>query len=60
MLAVALEAARRDAELAPTAFVARIRPGNAASIALFRAAGFRPYATTEIRGSPCLVYRAEI
>lgn len=60
LLEGALDAARHDTELAPTAFVARIRPDNAASIALFSGAGFRPDATIEIAGLACLVFRAEV
>jgi RimJ/RimL family protein N-acetyltransferase len=59
LLAAALEAGRRDATLRPTAFVARIRPGNAASIALFAGADFRQVATIEVEGLTCLVYELE-
>ncbi|HEY7702377.1 MAG TPA: GNAT family N-acetyltransferase [Candidatus Limnocylindrales bacterium] len=59
LLALALDEARRDATLGPAAFIARIRPDNAASIALFAGAGFRRIGTTEVRGFPCLVYEAD-
>jgi RimJ/RimL family protein N-acetyltransferase len=59
LLALALDEARRDAALGPKAFIARIRPDNAASIALFAGAGFRRIGTTEVRGFPCLVYEAD-
>lgn len=40
LLDAALAAARADAQLGARAFRARVRPDNAASLALFRAAGF--------------------
>jgi hypothetical protein len=58
MLTLALDWARTDAMLHPTAFLARIRPDNAASIALFTGAGFRLIGRTEIRGESCLLYEA--
>jgi RimJ/RimL family protein N-acetyltransferase len=60
MLAAAVEAGRADDALAATAFVARIRPGNAASVALFEGAGFRLATTTQVDGQPCLVYQREV
>jgi UDP-2,4-diacetamido-2,4,6-trideoxy-beta-L-altropyranose hydrolase len=60
LLRLALDEARRDAGLQPLAFIARIRPDNATSIALFSGAGFRRIGTTEVRGQPCLVYEAPV
>ena len=54
LLAAALDAGRGDDALAATSFVARIRPGNAASIALFEGAGFRHALTTDVDGVSCL------
>jgi UDP-2,4-diacetamido-2,4,6-trideoxy-beta-L-altropyranose hydrolase len=59
LLGLALDEARRDPALDPVAFSARIRPDNAASIALFTAAGFRSVGSTEVRGQPCLLYEAD-
>jgi RimJ/RimL family protein N-acetyltransferase len=60
LLAAALEAGRDDDELAATGFVARIRPENAASIALFEGAGFRLATSTEVDGMACLVYKRAV
>jgi len=56
MLEAALAAARADPDLPVMAFVARIRPDNAPSLALFAGAGFRPAGVGEVAGVPCLVY----
>jgi UDP-2,4-diacetamido-2,4,6-trideoxy-beta-L-altropyranose hydrolase len=60
LLRLALDEARRDEGLDPVAFIARIRPDNATSIALFTGAGFRRIGTTEVRGMPCLLYEAAV
>ena len=60
LLRLALDEARRDQGLAPVAFLARIRPDNATSIALFAGAKFRRIGMTEVRGMPCLVYEAAV
>jgi RimJ/RimL family protein N-acetyltransferase len=59
LLRAALEEARRDDALRPTGFVARIRPDNAASIALFTGAGFHPAGVTDVAGWRCLLYAAD-
>lgn len=56
LLDAGLEAGTTDPDLQAGAFVARIRPENAASIALFEGAGFRRIATDEVAGIACLVY----
>ena len=58
LLRAALEE-RRDDALRPTGFVARIRPDNAASIALFTGAGFHPAGVTDVAGWRCLLYAAD-
>ena len=59
LLRAALDEARRDASLGATGFTARIRPDNAASIALFTGVGFRQTGELEIDGLRCLVYEAD-
>lgn len=52
------DAARADADAADLpirTFVARIRPDNAASLALFRGAGFRDAGRGTVHGEPCLI-----
>ena len=56
LLHAALRAARGDADLDARTFVARIRPENATSVALFEGAGFLLAAETEVDGQPCLVF----
>ena len=60
LLRAALDEARRDVDLRPTAFLARIRPDNAASIALFTSAGFRSAGETRVGGRRCLLYEADV
>lgn len=59
LLRAALDEARGDASLGATGFMARIRPENAASIALFSGAGFRQTGEREINGLRCLLYEAD-
>lgn len=59
LLRSALDEARRDVRLGATGFTARIRPENAASIALFTGAGFRRTGESELDGVPCLLYEAD-
>jgi RimJ/RimL family protein N-acetyltransferase len=56
MLEAGLSAGLADPDLDVAVFVARIRPENAASIALFGSAGFEPTGTDTVAGTPCLVY----
>jgi RimJ/RimL family protein N-acetyltransferase len=57
LLAMSLEAGRADPDLGARAFVARIRPKNRASIALFAQGGFRLVAADgDCDGVPCMVY----
>lgn len=56
LLEVGLAAAVADQQLMVGSFVARIRADNAASLALFGGAGFRPAGTDDVAGIPCLVY----
>ena len=56
LLAAGLAAGLADPDLAVEVFVARIRPDNAASIALFMGAGFHAAGTDEEAGVPYLVY----
>ena len=58
LLRLGKDEARRDPALGSTSLVARIRPENAASIALFTGAGFRLAGETRIRGYRCLIYEA--
>ena len=44
---------------APADFLARIRPDNAASIALFTGAGFTQTGEMTIGGRRCLLYEAD-
>jgi RimJ/RimL family protein N-acetyltransferase len=56
LLSAALDAGREDPRLHVERYVARIRPENAASIALFTGLGFRPAGTTTISGQDVLIY----
>lgn len=56
LLAAAVEAGRRDPDLAVERFVARVRIGNEASIRLFEGAGFVLRATDTCDGAPCHIY----
>jgi len=56
LLAAGLDAGRADQDLAARAFIARIRPDNRASVALFSGAGFGRVAESVCNGVPCLVY----
>ncbi len=61
MLRITIDAGRADEGLAARTFVGRIRPGNAASIALFEDAGFRlADGDATCRGVPCLVYERPV
>lgn len=55
VLSAGLAWAERDAALSPRSYVARIRPANARSLALFRRQGFVEAATVTVNGVPCLV-----
>ncbi len=57
LLHVGLAAGVADPGLGARVFVARIRPGNRASVALFAGAGFEPAGTDEVAGVRCLVYQ---
>jgi RimJ/RimL family protein N-acetyltransferase len=59
LLQAGLDTAGEDRDLAARTFVARVRPDNGASIALFEGAGFRLAAITKVDGQPCLVFEAE-
>jgi RimJ/RimL family protein N-acetyltransferase len=59
LLRAALDEARRDDDLRPSGFLARIRPDNAASIALFTGAGFRHTGDVTIGTWRCLLYEAD-
>jgi len=56
LLKAGLAAGRADPDLKARAFVARIRPGNIASLALFGGLGFQPAGTHDVAGVTCLVY----
>ena len=56
LLDAGLSAGLADPDLDVGVFIARIRPDNAASIALFVGAGFDPAGTDSVAGTPCLVY----
>jgi UDP-2,4-diacetamido-2,4,6-trideoxy-beta-L-altropyranose hydrolase len=56
LLRAGMEKALADPDLAVSVFVAMIRPGNEASIALFTGAGFLYVASDEVRGERALVY----
>jgi RimJ/RimL family protein N-acetyltransferase len=57
LLAAALDAGRADPELGARMFVARIRPDNRSSIALFVGGGFHLAAADQVcNGVPCVVY----
>jgi UDP-2,4-diacetamido-2,4,6-trideoxy-beta-L-altropyranose hydrolase len=56
LLEAGLAAGLADPALHIEVFVARIRPGNVASLALFDRAGFRAAGTDVVAGVPCLVY----
>jgi RimJ/RimL family protein N-acetyltransferase len=60
LLAAGLTAGMADPHLRPGVFVARIRPDNAASIALFTGAGFVPVGEDEVAGIRCLVYERPV
>jgi RimJ/RimL family protein N-acetyltransferase len=60
LLQAAMDEARADASLGATAFTARIRPENAASIALFSGAGFRQTGELEMNGLRGLLYEADV
>ena len=60
LLRAALNEARRDDDLRPSGFLARIRPDNAASIALFTGAGFRHTGDVTIGTWRCLLYEADV
>jgi RimJ/RimL family protein N-acetyltransferase len=60
LLSAGLEAARRDGSLGVQTFVARIRPDNKASAALFRGAGFRVVEQSICNGIPCLVLDLQV
>jgi RimJ/RimL family protein N-acetyltransferase len=59
LLDAGLAAGRADPSFAPVWFLARVRPENAASLALFRGAGFVEVAQHEVNGLPCLVFRRD-
>jgi RimJ/RimL family protein N-acetyltransferase len=56
LLKAGLAAGLADPDLQIEVFVARIRPDNAASLALFGGAGFRLSGMGEVAGVPCVVY----
>lgn len=55
LLAAGIAAGRADSTLRAQGFRARVRPDNAASLALFRGAGFAELDRTEVNGLPCVV-----
>ena len=55
LLAAGLLAAGADPALAGTTLIARVRPQNRASLALFHGAGFAELDRTTVAGQPCLV-----
>jgi ribosomal protein S18 acetylase RimI-like enzyme len=57
LLEVGLAAARGDAAFGAAGFLARVRPDNAASVALFRGAGFAEVGRDVVNGVACLVFR---
>ena len=57
LLAAGLAAARADASFAPAGFLARVRPENAASLALFRGAGFVETGREAVRGLASVSFR---
>jgi len=57
LLATAIETGRADAAFGLTGFLARVRPDNAASLALFRGAGFAETGREVVNGLPCVVFR---
>ena len=59
LLAAGLAAEPQDASLDVPRYQARIRPGNVASIALFRHAGFALRSPGDCDGVPCLVFELE-
>lgn len=59
LLRLAIDEARREVGLRPSGFLARIRPDNAASIALFTGAGFTQTGEMTIGGRRCLLYEAD-
>ena len=59
LLGAAIEAALADRELDARRFVARIRPDNAPSIALFTGAGFSRTGAGSCNGVPCLYFERE-
>lgn len=56
LLQAGIAAGQADQTLRAEVFVARIRPDNAASLALFSGVGFRPVGTDVVAGMRCLVY----
>jgi RimJ/RimL family protein N-acetyltransferase len=60
LLRAAVARAREDPALTPRRFVARIRPTNEHSVALFTRAGFRLVSETELRGMACLVFERPV
>jgi RimJ/RimL family protein N-acetyltransferase len=59
LLHAALDAARAEEALNAHRFLARIRPDNVASIALFRGAGFSETGSGSCNGVPCLFFERE-
>jgi UDP-2,4-diacetamido-2,4,6-trideoxy-beta-L-altropyranose hydrolase len=56
LLRAGLDAGRADPDLRASVFVARIRPDNGASIALFTGSGFLFIGSEDVNGDEALVY----
>ena len=56
LLRAGLEAGRADPDLRVDVYVARVRPDNAASIALFTGSGFLFVGSEDVNGDEALVY----
>jgi RimJ/RimL family protein N-acetyltransferase len=60
LLAVGIDAGRRDARLNAGVFIARIRSENATSLRLFEAAGFRLRSRGQCDGAPCTTVELDV
>jgi RimJ/RimL family protein N-acetyltransferase len=59
LLDAGLAAARADSAFGARRFLARVRPDNAASVRLFRAAGFAEVSRDRVNGIDCLVFERD-